>query len=338
MDPVDFTLSGTGITIVIGPNGAGKTSLLRMMHCLSPDANRRVEKVSARAGRRLGAKSGARGFAGLSGVRSVRRRAAKIGLGAGVDPATRCFVPRRALRVADGRAPREIEDILASAMADGTRLVMSTHGTGQALRLERAGNVDAILVHSRKVEEKFLAEGFGTHRREIMYNDFVLIGPSDDPAGIASADTAVAALTMIAGKQAPFVSRGDDSGTHKKELGLWQAAGQNVEGFDGWYRAVGAGMGNALNTTPGMNAYIMSDRASWLNFKNKGAPGVFFAGDPVLLNQYAFIPVNPATHPHVKSELAGAMENWLVSERAKSLINAYTIDGEGLFVFNARPK
>ncbi|MEX0348130.1 MAG: substrate-binding domain-containing protein [Paracoccaceae bacterium] len=209
-------------------------------------------------------------------------------------------------------------------------------GTGQALRLGRAGDVDAIFVHSRAAEEAFVAEGYGTHRREIMYNDFVLVGPSTDPAGIADAEGAASALQDIAASQAPFVSRGDDSGTHKKEITLWQDAGLDAERFGPWYRAVGAGMGAALNTASGLDAYILSDRASWLNFGNKGELALLFAGDPVLFNQYAFLPVNPARHPHVKSDLAAKLEDWLRSERAQVLIDGYEIDGETLFVFNAK--
>ena len=206
-------------------------------------------------------------------------------------------------------------------------------GTGQAIRLGEAGDVDAILVHSRKAEEAFLAGGHGLHRTEIMYNDFVFIGPKADPAGVAGAADAAAALSAIAGGQADFVSRGDDSGTHKKELSLWAVAGITPDGA--WYKPVGAGMGAALNTAAGLNAYIMADRASWLNFANKGDLDLLFAGDPVLFNQYAFLPVNPDKHAHVRSDLAAQLEAWLVSDTAKGLINSYTINGETLFTFNA---
>ena len=206
-------------------------------------------------------------------------------------------------------------------------------GTGQALRLGAAGDVDAILVHARAAEEAFVSAGFGTHRREIMYNDFIFVGPPDDPAKLAEAKTAIAALQSIAMAEAPFVSRGDDSGTNKKELALWGEAGIAPEGA--WYRAAGAGMGATLNTASGMNAYTFSDRASWLNFGNKGELSLLFAGDPVLFNQYAYIPVNPARWPHVKNDLAMQLEIWLTSEKAAGLINAYTIDGEQLFTFNA---
>ncbi|UWR24342.1 substrate-binding domain-containing protein [Sulfitobacter sp. S190] len=211
-------------------------------------------------------------------------------------------------------------------------------GTGQALRLGRAGDVDAILVHSRSAEEAFVAEGYGPHRREIMYNDFVLVGPEGDPAGIAQTDSAAAALTAVASAGAPFVSRGDDSGTHKKELSLWQAASQDPATFGSWYKAVGAGMGAALNTAAGLDAYIMSDRASWLNFGNKGGLTVLFEGDPILFNQYAYLPVDAQRHPHVKADLARQVENWLTSPGAGALIDGYTIDGEQLFTFNAQPE
>lgn len=209
-------------------------------------------------------------------------------------------------------------------------------GTGQALALGAAGDVDAVLVHSRPAEDKFLAEGNGTHRREIMYNDFVIIGPKDDPASIREADKAIVAMADIAKAQAPFVSRGDDSGTHQKELALWKDAGIALEG--GWYRAVGQGMGAALNTAAGMNAYILSDRASWLNFGNKRDLVLLFEGDPALFNQYAYIPVNPETHPSVKKDLAVQLEDWLTSDTAKGLINGYQLEGQQLFVFNAQAK
>lgn len=208
-------------------------------------------------------------------------------------------------------------------------------GTGQAIKLGEAGDVDAILVHSRKSEEKFVADGFGTHRREIMYNDFVFVGPDSDPAAVRDDADAKAVLHSIEASKAPFVSRGDDSGTHKMELALWKSADLDPSAFGDWYKAVGAGMGAALNTASGMGAYILADRASWLNFGNKAGMDLVFAGDPVLFNQYAFLPVNPAKHAHVQNDLAMKLENWLVSDRAKELINGYTIAGQALFVFNA---
>ncbi|MCX7567423.1 substrate-binding domain-containing protein [Sulfitobacter sp. F26169L] len=210
-------------------------------------------------------------------------------------------------------------------------------GTGQALKLGQAGDVDAILVHSRSAEEAFVEEGYGPHRREIMYNDFVFIGPDDDPARISEAKNAAGALQAIAQTEAVFVSRGDDSGTHKKELSLWRAAAEEPAEFGSWYKAVGAGMGAALNTASGLDAYILSDRASWLNFGNKGDLAILFSGDPVLFNQYAYLPVSATRHPHVKAELAEKLEGWLTSARAAELINGYTVSGETLFSFNAKP-
>lgn len=209
-------------------------------------------------------------------------------------------------------------------------------GTGQALKLGRAGDVDAILVHSKAAEEAFVDEGYGTHRREIMYNDFVVIGPKDDPAGVAQATSAADALQKISGAGARFVSRGDDSGTHKKELALWSSAGLDPAALGNWYNAVGAGMGAALNTASGMGAYVLSDRASWLNFGNKGDLALLYSGDPVLFNQYAYLPVNPERHNHVQADLANSLEAWLVSDSARTLIDGYTIGGETLFVFNAQ--
>lgn len=230
-----------------------------------------------------------------------------------------------------------LSDILLPAIEEdlGLEVQLIVVGTGQALRLGRAGDVDAILVHSRAAEEAFVADGAGTHRREIMYNDFVVIGPAADPASVAEAGTVVEALTAIAGSESAFVSRGDDSGTHKMELSLWGTAEVTPEGA--WYNAVGAGMGAALNTASGLDAYILSDRASWLKFGNKGDLALLFEGDPVLFNQYAYLPVNPAVHGHVANDLANALEGWLVSERAATLINGYEIDGEKLFFFNATP-
>ncbi|MGR3660282.1 MAG: substrate-binding domain-containing protein [Paracoccaceae bacterium] len=251
--------------------------------------------------------------------------------------ATAAFTEDLKLAVTTSFHNSGLADILLPAIFEDTGLNVQllVVGTGQALRLGQAGDVDAILVHSKSAEEKFLAEGYGTHRREIMYNDFVFIGPASDPAGIADATSAAEALADIANAKAAFVSRGDDSGTHKKELSLWQASGQGTNDFGNWYRAVGAGMGAALNTASGMNAYIMSDRASWLNFGNKGDLAMLYAGDPILFNQYAFLPVNPELHSHVKNDLVIQLEDWLTGNHAKTLINTYTINGETLFVFNA---
>lgn len=208
-------------------------------------------------------------------------------------------------------------------------------GTGQALRLGEAGDVDAILVHSKAAEEAFVAAGHGTHRREIMYNDFVVVGPNDDPAGVTSASSAADAFARIAGAQAPFVSRGDESGTHLAERAIWVIAGLGSDTLGPWYQSVGAGMGAALNTASGLGAYVLSDRASWLNFGNKDGLELLYSGDPVLFNQYAFLLVNPTKNVEIRNDLAIKLEDWLTSQRAADLINGYTINGERLFFFNA---
>jgi len=229
------------------------------------------------------------------------------------------------------------EKLLPAIQSDlGLEVQLLIVGTGQAIRLGEAGDVDAILVHSKKAEEAFVTAGYGTHRREIMYNDFVVIGPADDPAEIRDAHSAAESLRAIATSQSLFVCRGDDSGTHKKELSLWSSAGIKDADFGPWYRAVGAGMGASLNTAAGMGAYILSDRASWLNFKNKAGLGIQFSGDPVLFNQYAYLPINPQLHAHVNHDLAVKLETWLTSQRAAEIINAYTIDDQTLFIFNAK--
>ncbi|WP_370402155.1 substrate-binding domain-containing protein [Sulfitobacter sp. JB4-11] len=231
-----------------------------------------------------------------------------------------------------------LSDVLLPAiLADtGLEVQLLVVGTGQALRLGEAGDVDAILVHSRAAEEAFVAAGNAPYRREIMYNDFVFIGPQADPAKIDTATDATQALQRIAATQAAFVSRGDDSGTHKKESALWQAAGLVPVDFGDWYKAVGAGMGASLNTAAGLDAYILADRASWLNFGNKGTLALLFAGDPALFNQYAYLPISKDRHAHVNAVAALALEDWLTGSKAEALINGYQIDGEGLFVFNAK--
>ncbi len=221
----------------------------------------------------------------------------------------------------------------------GVEVQLIVVGTGQALKLGRAGDVDAILVHSKSAEEVFVSDGYGTHRREIMYNDFVIVGPTNDPARVAAATNVVEALKAIEETRSVFVSRGDDSGTHRKELSLWKLSGFEANKFSpAWYRAGGSGMGSTLNTASGMNAYVMSDRASWLKFKNKGELRLLFSGDPVLFNQYAYLPVSPKLHPHVKNDLAIKLENWLTGPHAQSLIAGYKISGETLFMPNAKPR
>ncbi|WP_370232109.1 substrate-binding domain-containing protein [Cognatishimia sp.] len=210
-------------------------------------------------------------------------------------------------------------------------------GTGQALRLGASGDVDAILVHSKSAEEAFVDSAAGTHRTEIMYNDFVIVGPQSDPATLSDAASAKDALAAIQASGALFVSRGDDSGTHKKERALWAEAGFDPSEFKAhWYREVGSGMGASLNTASAMNAYILTDRASWLKFGNKGDLEIQFQGDAALFNQYAYLPVNAATFPHVNAEDAARLEAWLTSDAARDLIDGYRLNGEVLFTFNTK--
>ena len=231
-----------------------------------------------------------------------------------------------------------LSDVLLPEIKEDTGLDVQllVVGTGQALRLGEAGDVDAILVHSKSAEDAFVEAGYGTHRREIMYNDFVLIGPASDPAGVRAAQDAAEALSKIAAAEAEFVSRGDESGTHKKELALWAGANLEPGSFSGWYKEVGSGMGASLNSAAALDAYILSDRASWLNFGNKAGLAILFEGDPVLFNQYAYLPVNSDLHPHVNSNAAAMLETWLTSDDAQRLIDSYEIDGQQLFTFNAR--
>lgn len=216
----------------------------------------------------------------------------------------------------------------------GLKVELIVVGTGQALRLGRAGDVDAILVHSRAAEDAFVEEGFGTHRREIMYNDFIVIGPTADPANVGQAETAVDALNAISIAKAPFVSRGDDSGTHLRELQLWAKTDQS-DPSGPWYRSVGSGMGATLNAAAGMGAYVLSDRGSWLNFGNKTGLKILFEGDPDLFNQYAYLPVSSDKHPHVRSAEADQFEAWLTAPSTQTRIGGYRIDGQTLFIPNA---
>ncbi len=209
-------------------------------------------------------------------------------------------------------------------------------GTGQALKNAANGDGDVVLVHARAAEEKFVAAGFGIDRRDVMYNDFVLLGPGADPAGITGLRDAPAALRRIAAAKAPFVSRGDDSGTHRKELALWEEAGVDARAASGtWYRETGSGMGATLNTAVSMGAYVMSDRATWVSFRNRGDFAVLVEGDPRLFNQYGVMLVNPARHSRVKVTQARAFIEWLTGPEGQAAIARYRINGEPLFHPNA---
>jgi tungstate transport system substrate-binding protein len=210
-------------------------------------------------------------------------------------------------------------------------------GTGQALDLGRRGDADALLVHDRAGEDRFVAEGFGIDRRDVMHNDFVIVGPAPDPAGVRGAKDASAALAKVAAAGSPFASRGDDSGTHRAELRLWKAAGVDVKGAQGgWYRELGQGMGPTLNTAAGMGAYVLTDRATWANFKNRQGLEVLVEGDPKLFNPYGSILVNPARHPGVKAELAKVWHEWLTGAEGQKAVASFKIGGEQLFFPDAK--
>ena len=223
--------------------------------------------------------------------------------------------------------------------ASGIEVRVVAVGTGQALELARRGDADVLFVHHKPSEEQFVAEGFGVARFEVMYNDFVLVGPQADPAAVRGMTDAAQALSQVAGQQAPFVSRGDDSGTHKLELSLWEAAGVNVALASGtWYRETGAGMGGTLNIASGLAAYALTDRATWSSFHNRHNLTLLVAGDSRLFNQYGVILVNPARHPHVKTAAGQAFIDWLLSEQGQQAIAAFRIEGEQAFFPNARKK
>ena len=210
-------------------------------------------------------------------------------------------------------------------------------GTGQALDMGKRGDADVAFVHDKAAEEKFVAEGFGIKRQEVMYNDFVVIGPKSDPAKAAGKDI-LEGLRRIEAATAPFVSRGDKSGTHAAELRYWKAAGVDLAAKKGaWYRDTGSGMGPALNTAASMNAYILADRGTWLNFKNRGELGIVIEGDTRLFNQYGVILVNPARHAHVKQADGQRFIDWVVSAEGQQAIASYKIGGEQLFFPNAKP-
>ncbi len=209
-------------------------------------------------------------------------------------------------------------------------------GTGQALDMGKRGDADVVFVHARLLEEKFVAEGFGVKRFDVMYNDFVLVGPESDPARVGGSQDIVEALRRIRAARAPFASRGDKSGTHFAELQHWKAAGIDIEKEKGpWYRDTGSGMGPTLNTAAGMNAYALTDRGTWLSFKNRGSLGIAVQGDKRLFNQYGIILVNPARHPHVKRAEGQAFIDWVISAEGQGAIAGYKIDGEQLFFPNA---
>jgi tungstate transport system substrate-binding protein len=220
----------------------------------------------------------------------------------------------------------------------GIDVKVIAQGTGQALDTARRGDADVVFVHAKPQEERFVADGFGVKRFDVMYNDFVLIGPKSDPAGVKGKDIATA-LKAIEAKGAPFVSRGDRSGTHAAELALWIIAGIDVASAkSAWYREIGQGMGAALNTASAMNAYVLSDRGTWIAFKNRGDLDIVVEGDKRLFNQYGVMLVNPEKHPSVKKELGQTFVDWLISPEGQAAIAGYKIDGQQLFFPNAARK
>lgn len=222
----------------------------------------------------------------------------------------------------------------------GIKVRVVAVGTGQALDQGRRGDADVVFVHDKAAEEKFVADGFGVERKEVMYNDFVLIGPKADPAKTKGRDV-LDGMKKVEASRAPFVSRGDKSGTHAAELRYWKMAGVDVDKGRGkpsgtWYRECGCGMGPALNTAASMNAYVLTDRGTWLSFKNRQDLGIVVEGDTKLFNQYGVMPVNPAKHAHVKKDLGQAFVDWLVSPDGQKTIADYKIGGEQLFFANAK--
>jgi tungstate transport system substrate-binding protein len=220
--------------------------------------------------------------------------------------------------------------------ASGVGVRVVAVGTGQALDIARRGDADVVFVHDKPAEEKFLAEGFGVKRFDVMYNDFVVIGPKDDPAQVAGGKDALAALRKIAAMRMPFISRGDRSGTHAAELRYWKDAGIDIAAVKGdWYREIGQGMGAALNMAVAADAYLISDRGTWLSFQNRGALAILVEGDRRLFNQYGVMLVNPAMHPRVKAADGQAFIDWLISPEGQRMIANYKIAGEQLFFPNA---
>jgi tungstate transport system substrate-binding protein len=221
----------------------------------------------------------------------------------------------------------------------GIRVDVVAVGTGQALDIGRRGDADVVFVHDRPAEEKFMAEGFGVKRFDVMYNDFVIVGPASDPARIRGEKDAAAAFRRIAEARAPFVSRGDRSGTHEAELRFWNDAGIDMAAAKGpWYRDIGQGMGPALNMAAGADAYVLSDRGTWLSFKNRGPLEILVEGDRRLFNQYGVMLVNPQKHPNVKVADGQAFVDWLISPEGQKAIGGYKIGGERLFFPDASPR
>jgi tungstate transport system substrate-binding protein len=274
------------------------------------------------------------------------RRMFLTGLGAiilGVGPwATPTFADERFIVVASTTSTQDsgLFDYLLPLFTKktGIEVRVVAKGTGQAIDLAKKGDADVLFVHDKKSEEQFVTDGFGVKRFEVMYNDFIIVGPQADPVGIKGMSDAPAALAKIAAAAAPFASRGDDSGTYKAELRLWKEAGVDVKAASGtWYRETGSGMGPTLNTAAGMEAYVLADRGTWLAFKNKGDLQILVEGDKRLFNQYGIMLVNPAKFPHVKAADGQAFVDWVISPEGQQAIANYKIEGQQLFFPNHQP-
>lgn len=268
--------------------------------------------------------------------------AARVVLAAllGLGPTSASLAQERFITVASTTSTEQsglFDHILPMFEEDtGITVRVVAQGTGQALETGRRGDADVLFVHDTPAEERFVADGFAPRRHDVMYNDFVIVGPASDPAGIAGGRDAVAALRKVSEAGAPFASRGDDSGTHKAERRLWALAGVDPTAAPGgWYRETGSGMGPTLNTAAAMDAYALADRGTWLSFRNRRDLGIVVEGDGRLFNQYGVMQVSPERHPHVKADLAAGFVDWLLSERGRRAIASFTVDGEQLFFPNA---
>jgi tungstate transport system substrate-binding protein len=275
-------------------------------------------------------------FVGLAGG-AIAQQDAKFEGGSGAAAGERFIVVQSTTSTENSGLFKHLLPQFTKATGIEVRVVAV--GTGQAIKNAQNGDGDVLVVHDKAAEEKFVADGFGVARFDLMYNDYIIAGPQTDPARIEGGKDAAAAFAKIASAGAPFLSRGDKSGTHEAELRLWREAKVDAKAASGtWYREAGQGMGATLNTAVGIGAYVFSDRASWSSFKNRSGYAVMVEGDPRLFNQYGVIQVNPARHPHVKAADGKAFVDWLLSAQGQAAIGAFQIEGERQFVPNAKTR